>query len=226
VSTPQLPQACPRCGGAYEPGQQYCLDCGQALPRRSSFLPALGGGTFRMRAPGDWVWPVLAFFLIGALGALMAIVVSNARGERGRPIVAVPPPALATTSTLPRATTSLPVTTPATTAGEPGATQPAATTTAKANGLTPWTAADGYTIVLSSAPYANGRAGLIQAAHRATAGGLPRVGILNSADYSSLHPGYFVLFSGVYASESDASAELPTAQEAGFASAYARRITR
>jgi hypothetical protein len=227
VTAHRLPHGCPRCGSAYEPGQEYCLDCGQPLPRRSGRFTALTGRRGGAHAPGEWVWPVLAFFLIGALGALIAIVVSNARGERGEPVVAVPPPARATTaSSLPVGTAPAPATTTPGTTTE-SSTQPAATTPARAApGLATWTAADGYTIVLSSAPYASGRTGLTRSARRAEAAGLPRVGILNSADYSSLHPGYFVLFSGVYASQADASADLPTAQEAGFASAYARRITR
>jgi ribosomal protein L11 methylase PrmA len=52
------------------------------------------------------------------------------------------------------------------------------------------------------------------------------VGILNSSLYSSLHPGYWVVFSGIYASSSRADAAAQAAKEKGFAAAYSRQITR
>ena len=56
--------------------------------------------------------------------------------------------------------------------------------------------------------------------------GLSNVGILDSSGFSSLQPGYLVVFSGVYPSQSDADAAVPTARQAGFHAAYTRQIAR
>ena len=42
----------------------------------------------------------------------------------------------------------------------------------------------------------------------------------------SLQPGYFVVFSGIYASKADADAGVGTARGAGFGGAYSRQIAR
>ena len=92
--------------------------------------------------------------------------------------------------------------------------------------LTEWTSADGYTLVLASIPLANGRASAVQIAKQALAQGLPDVGVIDSRQFSGLHPGYFVVFSGVYQSNADAAAHIDRAQQAGFVAPYARRVTR
>ena len=51
------------------------------------------------------------------------------------------------------------------------------------------------------------------------------MGILNSSEFSSLHSGYFVVFSGVYDSETEARAALGTAQ-GSYPQSYARQITQ
>ena len=55
--------------------------------------------------------------------------------------------------------------------------------------------------------------------------GLPQVGVLVSKKYASLHPGYYVVFSGVYDNFADAQTAA-TAASGKFPSAYARQITR
>ena len=49
------------------------------------------------------------------------------------------------------------------------------------------------------------------------------VGILDSSRYASLHPGYYVIFQGVYADEAAASSALQRARSV-FPSAYQREI--
>jgi hypothetical protein len=51
------------------------------------------------------------------------------------------------------------------------------------------------------------------------------VGILVSGKFSSLHPGYFVVFSGVYDTLDDAQTAATRAL-GRFPNAYAREITR
>ena len=53
--------------------------------------------------------------------------------------------------------------------------------------------------------------------------GLPQVGVLDSSRYASLHPGYWVVFSGVYTSEAEATSALEDARK-GSRTAVVRRV--
>jgi hypothetical protein len=159
--------------------------------------------------------------ILAALGALVAVFVSRDGGERatlvatnlpGRTIVRARP-IFGTEATVP---TTAPV---ITIAPPPTTTLPRSTT------LTRWSAADGYTVVLASIPSAIGRSSAVQIAKHALAKGLAHIGVLDSKEFSSLHPGYFVVFSGFYRSNASASEHVSQAEGAGFP-AYARRITR
>ena len=70
----------------------------------------------------------------------------------------------------------------------------------------------GYTIVLASLPESAGRAAAVGAAERASQAGLTDTGVLNSSDYSSLHPGYWVVFSGIFDTVDEARSALDTAR--------------
>lgn len=70
----------------------------------------------------------------------------------------------------------------------------------------------GWTNVLLSVPKADGRDSALAQAQRARRRGLPSVGILDSSRYASLHPGYWIVFSGVYASEPEAASALQEAK--------------
>lgn len=70
----------------------------------------------------------------------------------------------------------------------------------------------GWTNVLLSVPKADGRDGALASAERARRLGLPDVGILDSSRFASLHPGYWIVFSGVYASEPEAASVLQQAR--------------
>ena len=80
--------------------------------------------------------------------------------------------------------------------------------------------------MLESIPLAAGRAFAASRARAARQAGLPRVGVLVSSDYPSLHPGYYVLFSGVYATGSQAAAAVVSAHTRGFPDAYQARVSR
>ena len=71
----------------------------------------------------------------------------------------------------------------------------------------------------------DGRGAAVDQARRAASQGLRQVGVLDSSRYSSLHPGYYVVFSGVYSSLSQAQAAVSRARAAGYGAAYARQIT-
>jgi hypothetical protein len=78
--------------------------------------------------------------------------------------------------------------------------------------------------VLASVPEGTGaRAAAERQARRALDAGLSQVGVLVSSRYSSLHPGYLVVFTGVYGNVSAAERGLSRARNAGY-QAYTRQV--
>jgi hypothetical protein len=82
---------------------------------------------------------------------------------------------------------------------------------------------EGWTIALASLPQTSGRAAALARARTARARGLPQVGVLDSSRYASLHPGYWIVFSGVYSSEAEATSALEDARR-GSRTAVVRRV--
>ena len=79
--------------------------------------------------------------------------------------------------------------------------------------LSTWPArTDAWSIVLASIPKAQGRAPAKAIADEAVQRGLARVGILDSSRFASLHPGYWMVFTGVYETEPDANGALQRAR--------------
>jgi hypothetical protein len=208
--------SCPRCGAWRAPDHRYCLDCGLALPRLRGRIATLRRWWLRRIGwyPGDFVWTALGALLAAAAAAAGAVALSEARAP-ARGVVF-------------RASGTVPVGAPVAAPPATGTAAPAAKPGPRApvNGRLTWPANEtGWTVVLVSYPKLNGRDAALATAARA-ARGLNRVGILDSSLYASLQPGYFVVFSGVYSSEHDADASVPTARQAGFRGAYTRQIAR
>ena len=221
--------ACPRCGTPYESFQEYCLECGLRLPVARGVVAYLSQ-TWRQHVPwypGDWIWPVLLGLIIAALaaaGAILATTRDDDNGSATRTQVATGPETLPSdtgpTETLPTETGGEP---PPPTDTEPVGPPPPPPPPA---GPIEWPAGQsGYTIVLASLPESAGRGPALRAAQRAAQQGLTETGVLNSSEYSSLHPGYWVVFSGIYNSESEARSALDTARSS-YPQAYARQITQ
>ena len=231
---PPLPDAvggeCPRCGTPYDPFQEYCLECGLRLPITRGLIPVLATA-WRRRIPwypGDWVWPVLAALIVALLAGGVAIAATNDNGSPRETKAAVNDPPPGGTGTVPPP--------PAGTETDPTATGPAPTEPppepvappppAAGGGLTEWPPGqDGWTIVLVSSPQSGGRAAAKREAQKAIDAGLSDVGIINSSEYASLRPGYFVVFSGIYSSEREARGGLGTAKGT-YPQAYARQIVQ
>jgi len=197
------PDACGTCGAPAEPHQDYCLECGSRIvpARRFSTVGHAWERRFG-RYPGDWIWASMLLLLV-AVGSETVVATS--------PVVTAPPapPAAQTQPT----STATATTTPAPAPAPP-------------KQLTEWPARDGYTVVLASIP-ARG-AGLDEARSKvktARTGGVRDVGILVSSRFSSLHPGYYVVFAGVFDSleEAQTAANRLTGR---YPNAYARQITR
>jgi hypothetical protein len=189
---------CPSCGAPHAPRQEYCLDCGArivSVPHRT-----------------HWMWPSLGALVIAAAGAVAAIAATSG-GAHGstqtviatQALVALPPE-----RTPPARRTPKPARSPI----------PAHT-----GGLTTWPGGNRYTIVLGSLPAPAGFAAARARAQQAVRAGLANVGVLVSSSYSSLHPGYYVIFSGVYDTLEDAQGALPEVAPR-FPSAFAQQIAR
>jgi hypothetical protein len=237
--TPERPRDyCPRCGVAYEPLQEYCLECGARLPTNRGVVGVLASGWQRRFAwyPGDWIWPVALFFVLTVAATAAVLAANSTHSSAAGPATAttqVPLGPGATHATVPVATTStLPNAPQPTITTGPLPTAPGEPTTKPGgpkpnpNALTTWPSGEtGYTTVLESLPVTAGRANALARARKAKRNGIKDVGILVSSQYSSLHPGYFVVFAGVFRTQADASASLPSAHAKGFPDAYQTRVT-
>jgi hypothetical protein len=165
---------------------------------------------------------VLAGLLIAAAMTGIAILIARSTDSDAANIVIATgetgfaPP---TTETLPPPETETETaTTPTTTAAEPPP-RPRPT-------LVEWPPSqNGYTVVIASTPTSAGRAQAVRKAREALRNRLPEVGVLESAEFSSLHPGYYVVFSGIYEDQRDAVRAAPRVQEL-YPVAYIRQISR
>lgn len=224
---------CPRCGSTLAPDQEWCLACGAAA------------GTEVVEARG-WRVPIYlggGLVALAILGVILAIAAMSDR-EQEQAATASPTPSAAapgsTPSPLPTIeSTPVPTQDPlATPTEDPLATpteDPLATPTedplteeptpdpTEDPGTTSaggFTGNDGdYTIIIESAS-SESRANTVS--EQATDKG-HTTGVLNSDDYSSLNGGYWVVFSGAYASKSEAEDALDGIR-ADYPDAYVRQI--
>jgi hypothetical protein len=215
---------CPRCGTPTEPLQEYCLECGHRL-RTAGVVPALASGWRRRLRwyPGDWIWPSLLALVVAAVAAAAAILwTREAESAASRTLIGDTSPLPTTVESVPAATQTVP-TAPTETTGE---TTAATTTRSRPGRMIEWPRGrSGWALVLASVPTAGGREPAVARARDALEAGLPQVGVLDSSRFSSLHPGYYVVFSGVYDTLSEAQDAASEAADRGYGNSYARRIT-
>ena len=175
--------ACPRCGEERERGQEYCLECGLRMP---------GPGVLRR---GDdpargWIRRTLLGLLVAVAGAAGAVAATG--GTSSDPTVLT---AIGGFATSPATETV-----PGTSNGPPA-------------GVVDWPAGqDGWTIALATLPQSGGKKVAIARARSAGKAGLPAVGVLDTSQYASLHPGYWLVFTGNYTSEAEATSALQAAR--------------
>lgn len=178
-----------------------CASCRAPLESRQEYCLECGARVAApARRPRHWLWPAGVAALVATGGAAAAIAAGGHEGDR-ETIVALSPMRPARAATVDGSKT------------KPGAA------------LATWPQRDGYTVVVAAVPEAAGREAAAARAREAIAAGLPEVGILQSSRYASLHPGYTLVFSGVYASRDEALLALPRAARR-FAGAYAQEIAR
>jgi hypothetical protein len=87
------------------------------------------------------------------------------------------------------------------------------------------TGTSGWTNILISVPKVDGKDAAVARAVQARRRGLRRVGVVDSSRYASLHPGYWVVFAGVYPSEPEATSRLREARGVQRG-AHTERISR
>jgi hypothetical protein len=231
---PPEPGRCPNCGAPHDVYQEYCLECGRRLP--GAFVGGRYAEVWRRDSP-VWLWAALAALLLVALisGAVVALAATDDE-KSSQPATSIP-----VVSTSPSTTDAVGVVTqpPTITINPPTTTTTSSTTTFSTTTIGTTTfgttttgsnvtwppTKDGFTIVLKSVPTSKGRSQAESAADKARTNGLSQVGILNSSDFSSLNPGYYVTFTGIYDTESQANAGLSNARSRGFPTAYVREVS-
>ncbi len=209
---------CPRCGSVLAPDQEWCLACGAAadtevVEARGWRVPLyLGGG-------------LAALAVIGVVLAILALANQKeeqpGQGANPSPSAVAPLP----TSAAPTATTPLETITPVpsetATPTETVTPDPSPTVEGGSTTFPGWTGQDGdYTVILKSSSSQSSAESFAQEAQDAG----QTVGILNSDDYSSLNSGYWVVFSGNYATEDEAESALD-GLKSDYSDAYIRQIS-
>jgi hypothetical protein len=152
--------------------------------------------------------------IVTAAAGLIAVFLSNGNSGSERAAKPEATPIVATSATPPSATSSpslTPTATATATLGTPRAAGPPGVWPAKRSA---------YTVVLASRE-ARAEAEAVAAEAR---GNLPAVGVLRSADYTSLRPGYWVAFSGVFGGKARATRNATDARAAGYSTAYVRWV--
>ena len=206
---------CPHCGALCDLYQEYCLECGERLVETGVVSASLAD-RWRRAAPSspsrEWFWPVGVALVVAVAAATFAIFAG--RESQTTTFQALGPPVTRQSA-------------PATTGSSGQTTRTSKTTTAPAanQGLISWPGQPAYTIMLASIPSSMGKLGARQKALDAINAGLSDVGVLDSSDYSSLHPGYYVVFSGVYETEQKAMEHIDSARSAGFPQPYVKRVS-
>jgi hypothetical protein len=108
----------------------------------------------------------------------------------------------------------------------PTSSTPTSPTDPGPTGIVDWPAGeDGWTIALASLPQTGGRRVAEARAREASKAGLSPVGVLDSSRYASLHPGYWVIFTGVFTSEAEATSALEPARKLARTAAVRRIIS-
>jgi predicted nucleic acid-binding Zn ribbon protein len=219
---------CPRCGSAMAPDQEWCLACGAAA-------------STEVAEPRGWRVPIVlsgALGLLAIIGVVLAIVALSGGKERLADATPTPsasaavPPAASPSPTVSPSLTAVPTESPtgqatATPTITPGATTtPGATATPDNTGtgsgsstFANWPGGTGWTVIIESAA-TQAKAETVATAAQ---GKGHTVGILHSDDYSSLNPGYYVVFTEKYASKSAANAG-QSAIRSDYPDAYVRQV--
>lgn len=209
IEIPAAERECPRCGSPAGSLQEYCLECGARLP------PSGGGPQHR---PGGLLTVLVTAFVAFAAAGIMVGIQLTTDEERSTLVATLETQSTPVTTAEPVPTETVPTVTEPTTTTPPPPPPPR-------NQIVEWPQGTrGWTVVLNSIPAGQGRAGATAQARDASEAGLAEVGVLRSDAFSSLHPGYFVVFSGIFDTRAQAEQGAAAARNRGYDAAYAREI--
>ena len=232
---PKAP-VCPRCGARHDLYQEYCLECGARLPGAQIPVAFMRTEMWSRDSPA-WLWAaLLALFLVALVAGAIAAVAATKDDDKGRLVISTGPGTTAPVGAIPGAQTTgstasietitSPTTQTIATLDTSTLTTTTTATTTQSGSIRSWPQGkEGYTVVLASVETSKGRAAAERKANQAIANGLANVGILNSSDFLTLNPGYYVVFMGVYDSAAAAQSGLATARSRGFPLAYVREVS-
>jgi hypothetical protein len=211
-----------------------CLECGQDLVRTYK----------RARGTKFWILAGIAALLALGVGAGFAIgaltndkqkkdakVASSKTTPTVPPATAVPPAALtppvAATPSGPSGPTGPetipPASVPPATATPTTPSVPSTPPSTPSSGIAKWPAGKtAYTVVLVSA---GSREQARSKAQEAVSRGID-AGVLHSNDYSSLNPGYWVVFAGQYSTADEARSHIEEYASKGFSGGYPRQVKK
>lgn len=208
-------ERCPNCGADAAQGQLMCLECGQRL-------------ALDYRRPTSWklagaIIGVVLLLAGGALALALAEVTNDADSQSRAPAATQavttgqPEVAPAATGTAPVESSPAPSVTE-TTPPEP---LPGDAAPADAGGPATWPAGESaYTVILASAGSRQEAEAKRQEAQDA---GIS-AGILESGDFPSLRPGYWVVFDGQFDTVEQATGRAEEDRGKGFSDAYPRLV--
>ena len=224
-ATAAAERTCPRCGSPHQPLQEYCLECGARLGDGTSAYAVVAGARVEPWYERAWTLPLVVAAVVALLATVAAVAArSQGGGEESRVVATLPEPA-----SVPLTDTAIEVPTQPTTEAtrtEPAATQPVRRAQPRGR-IIEWPPnKNGWTIVLASVPKADGRPVAVARARAATDAGLSPVGVVDSDQYASLHPGYYVVFTGVYETQAQAERASVSVRSAGYEDAYTKPVTR
>ena len=206
------PRQCPRCGAAMTDEQEWCLRCGAAV------------GT-RIATAKGWRLPLAITGILVILAAIaVAIAIIQLADDTDQvagtatPTPTPTPSAVATPTPTPTLTPDPAAT--ATPTPTPTATPTSTPDSSPGSGsIAEWPSGkDGWTVVLSSKSSEDAAR---DSAESFSSEGIPDVGILDSDDFDSLQGGFWVVYSGEFDSQSEATQALDDIEAPD---AYIRRI--
>ncbi len=172
-----------------------CPRCGEDIGLGQEYCLECGaripGGHVHGQDPGrGWIRRALVGLAVAVAGAAVAVAATGETGTEPRVLTATG--GFATTTT--------------TDTGPGGVGQ-------SGGGISEWPELqEGWTIALATIPQSEGKEVALRRARDARRSELETVGIIDTSRYASLHPGYWLVFAGVYGSEAEATSELPPAK--------------
>ena len=186
---------CPRCDAPLRPDQDWCLECGTAA-------------TTRVLSPPSWgVAALIVLAVVALAGIALALAVDQLSGEADRAASRASPADQTAAAPAATGTTTATAAPPAATPTTPTAPPTPTTATAPAAGATPAIASwplgrRGWTVIVRQT---RNRAEAEQRARQLAGQGV-QVGLLRSSDFTTLDQGFWMVFSGVFSSQAQASA--------------------